>query len=70
MIEKSNDFSPPSVKNETIGFLRNMTVNPVQAKTSKIINTCDAETPHLFCNFATQLGVFEFVILFIRIGTN
>jgi hypothetical protein len=53
-MENNSDFSSSPTKNPTIGFFRNITVNPVQANTNRIIKTLVAETPHLLCNLETQ----------------
>lgn len=61
---KTNDCSPP-VKKATTGFFKNMMVNPVQANTSNMTNTCVADTPHLVCNFSTQ--DFRCVLLMVLV---
>lgn len=48
----------PLVKKSSIGFFKKKTVNPVQAKTIKIITTCQALSRfHRSFNFSTQSGV-------------
>lgn len=56
-MENKSDLPSSPTKNPTMGFFKNMTVNPVQAKTNRIINTLAADTPHLFCNLDTQPSV-------------
>jgi hypothetical protein len=39
MTEKNSDFSSSPTKKAITGLFKNMTVNPVQAKTRRIIKT-------------------------------
>lgn len=48
-------WSPSEVKNATIGFFKNSTVNPVHANTTSTISTCQPFLRfHLFCSLSIQ----------------